>query len=103
MGYKVVLCSAHAQFEARVLSRSMHQTSFLVFFSDDEKIEHLDCADTDVIVFDEIIFHNVGKWSLVWDFCLNNPDKIVVVTGDTKQLKILKAKVMSLALRSRLV
>ena len=53
----------------------------------DERLEKFDYSDVDVIVFDEIYFHNVGKWALIWDFCKNNPDKIVVATGDTKQLK----------------
>lgn len=29
-----------------------------------------------MIVFDEIHFHNVGKLSLIWDFVMNNPEKI---------------------------
>ena len=53
----------------------------------DERLEKFDYSDVDVIVFDEIIFHNVGKWALIWYFCKNNPDKIVVATGDTNQLK----------------
>ena len=53
----------------------------------DERLEKFDYSDVDVIVFDEIYFHNVGKWALIWDFCKNNPDQIVVATGDTKQLK----------------
>ena len=53
----------------------------------DERLENFDYSDVDVIVFDEIYFHNVSKWVLIWNFCKNNPDKIVVVTGDTKQLK----------------
>ena len=53
----------------------------------DERLEKCDYSDIDVIVFDEIYFHNVGKWALIWDFCKNNPDKIVLATGDTKQLK----------------
>ena len=53
----------------------------------DEKLEKCEYSDIDVIVFDEIYFHNVGKWALIWDFCKNNPDKIVLATGDTKQLK----------------
>jgi hypothetical protein len=53
----------------------------------DERLGKFDYSGFDVIVFDEIIFHNVGKWALIWDFCKNNPDKIVVATGDTKQLK----------------
>ena len=53
----------------------------------DEKLEKFDYSDYDVIVFDEIYFHNVGKWALIWNFCKNNPDKIILATGDTKQLK----------------
>ena len=39
------------------------------------------------VFFYEIYFHNVGKWALIWNFCKNNPDKIILATGDTKQLK----------------
>eukprot|EP00438_Fugacium_kawagutii_P019097 Skav234725 [mRNA] locus=scaffold634:457313:460261:+ [translate_table: standard] len=53
----------------------------------DERLEKFDYSDCDVIVFDEIYFHSVGKLALIWDFVRNNPDKIVVATGDTKQLK----------------
>ena len=53
----------------------------------DERLEKIDYSNFDVIVFDEIYFHNLAKWVLIWDFCLNNPDKIVVATGDTNQLK----------------
>ena len=53
----------------------------------DERLEKFDYSDVDVIVFDEIIFHNVGKWALIWDFCKNNPEQIVVATGDSNQLK----------------
>ena len=53
----------------------------------DERLSKFDYSGYDVIVFDEIYFHNVGKWALIWNFCKNNPDKIVLATGDTKQLK----------------
>ena len=53
----------------------------------DERLTKFDYSVYDVIVFDEIYFHNVGKWALIWDFCKNNPDKIIVATGDTNQLK----------------
>ena len=53
----------------------------------DERLTKFDYSVYDVIVFDEIYFHNVGKWALIWDFERNNPDKIVLATGDTKQLK----------------
>ena len=53
----------------------------------DERLEKFDYSDVDVIVFDEIYFHNVSKWALIWNFCKSNPDKIILATGDTKQLK----------------
>ena len=38
-------------------------------------------------MFDEIYHINVGKWALIWDFEKKKPNKIVLATGDTKQLK----------------
>ena len=32
------------------------------------RLNKFDYSDYDVIVFDEIYFHNVGKWALIWDF-----------------------------------
>ena len=60
---------------------------FFGISSGDERLSKFDYSGYGVIVFDEIFFHNVGKWALIWDFCKDNPDKIVVATGDTKQLK----------------
>ena len=40
-----------------------------------------------MIVFDELYFHNVSKWALIWNFVKKNPNKIIIATGDTKQLK----------------
>ena len=53
----------------------------------DEKLEQFDYSSYDVIVFDEVYFHSVAKWALIWNFEKNNPDKIILATGDTKQLK----------------
>ena len=53
----------------------------------DERVEKCDYSGVDAIVFDEIYFHNPAKWVLIWNFCIDNPDKIVVATGDTNQLK----------------
>ena len=53
----------------------------------DERLNKFDYSNYNVIVFDGIYFHNVDKWALIWDFWKNNPDKIVVATGDTNQLK----------------
>ena len=53
----------------------------------DEKIKKFGSSEFDVIVFDEIYFHNVGKWVLIREYERENPNKIIIVTGDTKQLK----------------
>lgn len=53
----------------------------------DERLNKFDYSGYDVIVFDEIYHINVGKWALIWDFEKKKPDKIVLATGDTKQLK----------------
>ena len=53
----------------------------------DERLTKFDYSNFDVIVFDEIYFHSPSKWELIWNFCIDNPDKIVLATGDTNQLK----------------
>ena len=53
----------------------------------DELLEPFDYTGYDVIVFDEIYFHNVSKWAMIWDFEKKHPGKIVLATGDTNQLK----------------
>ena len=53
----------------------------------DERLTKFDYSGFDVIVFDEIYFHNPAKWALIWNFSIDNPDKIVLGTGDTNQLK----------------
>lgn len=52
-----------------------------------DKIMKFDSSEFDVIVFDEIYFHNVGKWALIREYERNNADKIIIATGGTKQLK----------------
>ena len=53
----------------------------------DERVEKEDTSYFDVIVFDEIYFHNVGKWALIWNYSKNNLHKIILAIGDTKHLK----------------
>jgi ATP-dependent exoDNAse (exonuclease V) alpha subunit len=45
----------------------------------------------DVIVFDEICLVDLTFLSRIRNFCNNNADKIIVATGDTKQLKPINA------------
>ena len=51
-----------------------------------EIISKFDSSEYDVIIFDEIYFNDVQKLSKIKKYCNNNPDKIIIATGDTKQL-----------------
>ena len=86
-GYKVLFVVPTNNLKQECGAEAMTINKFFGISYGDERLEKFDYSDVDVIVFDEIIFHNVGKWALIWDFCKNNPDKIVVATGDTNQLK----------------
>ena len=86
-GYKVLFVVPTNNLKQECGVEAMKINKFFGISYGDERLEKFDCSDYDVIVFDEIYFHNVGKWALIWNYCKNNPDKIVLATGDTKQLK----------------
>ena len=54
--------------------------------TDEERISKIDTSLYDVIVFDEIYLVGIQKLVNIEQFCLNNPDKIIIATGDTSQL-----------------
>jgi hypothetical protein len=54
--------------------------------TDEERISKIDTSLYDVIVFDEIYLVDIQKLVKIKQFCLNNPDKIIIATGDTSQL-----------------
>ena len=87
MGYKVVFVVPTNNLKQECGAEAYTINKFFGISYGDERVEKLDSSNYDVIVFDEIYFHSVGKLSLIWDFVINNPDKIIVATGDTKQLK----------------
>ena len=71
----------------------LEATTFNKFFSiavsEDEgngKLPPFDYSMYDVIVFDEVFMVNLYIKNRIRLFCLNNPDKIRILTGDTKQL-----------------
>jgi hypothetical protein len=49
-------------------------------------VKIFDHSDYNVIVFDEIYFSSLRMLAKIRRFCSDNPDKIVVATGDTSQL-----------------
>lgn len=57
----------------------------------DVKLEPFDYSGYDVIVFDEIYFSNLNRYWRIKQFVeKNKSDKIIIATGDTKQLKPLQ-------------
>ena len=52
-----------------------------------EKLPYFDYSSYDIIVFDEIYMSNLYVLNKVRLFMQNNPDKMVVATGDVKQLQ----------------
>jgi len=55
------------------------------------KMAKFDDSRYDVIVFDEIYFYDVPKLARIKKYCLDNPSKIVIATGDTSQLQPINA------------
>ena len=70
--------------------KSVDATTYNKFFSVGvalgEKLAPFDYSSYDVICFDEVFMCNMCFLNKVRLFCLNNSDKIIVGTGDTKQL-----------------
>ena len=85
--YKVLFVVPTNNLKEECGAEAMTINKFFGISYGDERLEKFDYSDVDVIVFDEIYFHNVSKWALIWNFCKSNPDKIILATGDTKQLK----------------
>ena len=85
--YKVLFVVPTNNLKQECGAEAMTINKFFGISYGDERLEKFDYSDVDVIVFDEIYFHNVSKWALIWNFCKTNPDKIILATGDTKQLK----------------
>ena len=52
-----------------------------------EKLPQFDYSSFDIIVFDEIYMSNLYVLDKVGQFIKNNPDKIVIATGDVKQIQ----------------
>ena len=74
----------------------LEATAYNKFFSiavgEDEggKLPQFDFSGFDVIALDEVFMVNIYIKSRIRPFCLNNPDKIRILTGDTKQLLCFK-------------
>ena len=61
-------------------------TFFCINIANQDKLKQFDSSNYDVIVFDEIYFNDVHKLARIRKFVIDNPDKIIIATGDTSQL-----------------
>ena len=50
------------------------------------KMAKFDDSKYDTVVFDEIYFSDIQKFARIKKYCDENPDKIIIATGDTSQL-----------------
>jgi len=60
---------------------------FSIGMTDDSKIAGFDDSPYDTIVFDEIFFYNIKNLCRIKRYCEQKPEKIIIATGDTCQLK----------------
>ena len=51
------------------------------------KMAKFDDTSFDTIVFDEIYMSDMNKLARIKKYCDENPDKIIIATGDTSQLE----------------
>ena len=67
---------------------SVKSDAFTIAVDEEEKgnMPKFDDSMYDVIVFDEVFVVNIFTKNKIRMFCLENPDKIRILTGDTKQL-----------------
>ena len=67
---------------------SITLNKFFGFGINDEKsFNKFDDSEYDVIAFDEIYFSSIHTLRKILKYCNDNPDKIIIATGDTDQLK----------------
>ena len=90
MNYNVLfLVPTNRLLQEKEVEATTYNNCFSIAVHEDvgEKLPIYDYSPFDVIVFDEIYMSNLYVLNKVRLFIQNNPDKIVVATGDVKQLQ----------------
>ena len=79
--------------QEKEVEATTYNKSFSIAVHEDvgEKLPQYDYSPYDIIVFDEIYMSNLYVLNKVRLFIMNNPDKIVIATGDVKQLQGIEA------------
>ena len=87
MGYNVLFVVPHNRLSQEIEGEA---TTLNMFFSipvnKGDDLPCFDHSDYNVIFFDEIFMSNIYIYNKIREFVKNNPDKIIVGAGDTKQL-----------------
>ena len=88
MGYKVLFVVPHNRLSQEIEGKA---TTLNMFFSipvhKGDDLPCFDHSDFNVIFFDEIFMSNIYIYNKIREFVKNNPDKIIIGAGDTKQLQ----------------
>ena len=92
MGYKVLFVVPHNRLSQEIEGKA---TTLNMFFSipvhKGDDLPVFDHSDFNVIFFDEIFMSNILIYYKIREFIKNNPDKIIIGAGDTKQLPSIQA------------
>ena len=87
MGYNVLFVVPHNRLSQEIEGEA---TTLNMFFSipvnKGDDLPCFDHSDYNVIFFDEIFMSNIYIYNKIREFVKNNPDKIIIGAGDTKQL-----------------
>ena len=87
MGYKVLFVVPHYRLSQEIQGKAT--TLNMLFSIPVHKGDDLPCfdhSDYNVIFFDEIFMSNIYIYNKIRELVKNNPDKIIIGAGDTKQL-----------------
>jgi len=86
LGYNILVVCPTNQ-----LAQDKHGITLNKFFSvgmtEDTKMNKFDDSKYDVIIFDELYFTNIDMLRRIKNYVDNNPDKIILGTGDQDQLE----------------
>ena len=88
LGYNVLTVVPHNRLSQEIEGKA---TTLNMFFSipvhKGDDLPCFDHSDFNVIFFDEIFMSNIYIYNKIREFVKNNPDKIIIGAGDTKQLQ----------------
>eukprot|EP00438_Fugacium_kawagutii_P015581 Skav229714 [mRNA] locus=scaffold49:189255:192446:+ [translate_table: standard] len=87
LGYKVLFVCHTNKLVQKYGDNAMTTNKFFGVGIGDTKLVPFDYSEYDCIVFDEIYCYGGLFYNKVWEFEKNNPKKIVIATGDAKQMK----------------